>query len=126
MDMQRISYTELAQISKELKTLALEIKNEIHNINTVVSNLENNPGIKSIIGNVSIVDNVNKITSNFNNYNNIIAKFSKFLDEEVIKGTQKMQDEINMAFKKWEASIEKENDDFYNNQNTQSNIDNIY
>ena len=126
MDMQRISYNELAQISKELKTLALEIKNEIHNINTVVSNLENNPGIKSIIGNVSIVDNVNKITSNFNNYNNIIAKFSKFLDEEVIKGTQKMQDEINMAFKKWEASIEKENDDFYNNQNTQSNIDNIY
>ena len=126
MDMQRISYNELAQISKELKTLALEIKNEIHNINTVVSNLENNPGIKSIIGNVSIVDNVNKITSNFNNYNNIIAKFSKFLDEEVIKGTQKMQDEINIAFKKWEASIEKENDDFYNNQNTQSNIDNIY
>lgn len=115
MDMHKISYTELSETSKELKSLALEIKNEINNINVVVCNLENNPGIKNIIGNVSIVDNVNKITSTFNNYNNIIGKFSKFLDDEVIKGTQKMQEEINIAFKKWESTIEKDKKDIYDN-----------
>ena len=106
METQKISYGELAQISKEMKSLALEIRNEINNINTIVNELENSPGIKDTLGPVSLADNVAKITSTFNNYNNIISKFSNFLNEEVIKGTQKMQDEIRLNAKKWEASLE--------------------
>lgn len=107
--MEHISYTELAKVSKELKSLTSDIKSEINIIRNEVALLEQDSGLRSFLGIVSLTDSVDKITSNFYNYNGVISKFASFLDNEVIKGTQMMQSKIQQDVKKWESSLNKLN-----------------
>ena len=107
--MEHISYIELAKVSKELKDLTSDIKSEINKISNEVAILENDSGLSSLLGTVSLSDCVERITSNFYNYNSVINKFASFLDNEVIKETQKMQSKIQQDVKKWESSLNKLN-----------------